>query len=244
MAESMITCEKSPPSRRSQLRKVLVSFVRVIFRLLSRIEVIGLENVPDRGAVILAVNHMSRIDPALVVVIMKRKDISALVADTYQKFLPLRWLVDLMGGIWIHRESADPHALRQALDFLAAGGLLGVAPEGTRSRTGAVIQGHTGVAYLADKANVPIIPAAVSGSERAFWELVRFRRPKLRLVFGRPFRLPPIERKNRDQMLQKNTDEVMCQIAALLPAQYWGAYRDHPRLKELISNCSHPGNEA
>jgi 1-acyl-sn-glycerol-3-phosphate acyltransferase len=61
-----------------------------------------------------------------------------------------------------------------------------------------------------------------------------FRRPYLKLQFGKPFCLPPIDRKNREEQLQRNTDEIMCRIAAMLPEKYWGVYQDHPRLAELI----------
>lgn len=233
--KKMTTIASDPLMQASTKRRFVTALVRWVFKLLARVEVIGLVNVPSSGSAILAMNHMSRIDPALVAVVVKRADVSALIADTYQQFLPIRWLVDIMGGIWINRQDADLHALRQALDLLGRGGLLGIAPEGTRSQQGCLIQAHTGIAYLADKSGAPIIPAAITGSEVAFKELRHLRRPKLKLVFGKPIWLPRINRKNREQELQKNTDEIMCHIAALLPPAYWGVYHDHPRLKAILS---------
>ena len=209
---------------------VVLFVIRLLFKTLARVEVVGLENVPAQGGGILAANHMSRIDPPLVRVTVPRQDVTALVADSYKKFPPIRWLVDVVDGIWINRQEADLRALRQARDFLKQGGLLGIAPEGTRSKVGALLPAKTGTAYLADKAGVPIIPIAISGSEKAFRELVRLRRPRLRIEYGEPFMLPPLERGDRDASLQRNTDEIMLHIAAMLPPQYWGAYRDHPRL--------------
>jgi 1-acyl-sn-glycerol-3-phosphate acyltransferase len=75
----------------------------------------------------------------------------------------------------------------------------------------------------------------VTGTEDAVAQLFRFRRPLIRVCVGQPFTLPPVERRQRAEMLQRNTDEIMCQIAALLPPEYRGAYADHPRLAELLS---------
>ena len=216
------------------MRNVILFVVCWIFKILARVEVVGLENLPRQGGAILAANHMSRIDPALVRIMIPRTDVSSLVADSYKKFPPMRWLVDAMGGIWINRQQADLQAMRQARDFLIQGGLLGIAPEGTRSKVGGLLPAKTGTAYLADKAGVPIVPAAISGSEKAFHELARLRRPRLRIEFGEPFMLPPLERRDRDASLQRNTDEIMLRIATMLPPQYWGTYRDHPRLRQVL----------
>ena len=116
------------------------------------------------------------------------------------------------------------------------GGMLGIAPEGTRSRTGALIQAKTGTAYLADKAGVPVVPAAIYGSESAMRQLFHLHRPAIHIEFGKPFTLEPVSRSNRDADLQRNTDEIMCRIAAMLPQRYWGVYAGHPRLIELLNS--------
>lgn len=216
------------------LRSFIFKTIHLIIRLLCRVEIVGLENVPKQGAALVVINHMSLIDAPLVAVMIDRPDVTALIGDSYQKILPMRLLINAAHGIWINREQADFHALRQALDFLQEGGLLGIAPEGTRSKVGSMISAKTGVAYLADKARVSLIPTAISGTEIAFREVRRFHRPRLMLQFGQPFYLPPLDRKNREDSMQRNTDEIMCRIAAMLPSKYWGVYRDHPRLVELI----------
>lgn len=218
--------------------EALRRFVQLLFNLLTRVEVIGLENVPEQGAALLAVNHLSRIDPPLVFALLKRRDATVLAADKYKKNPLFRLAIESVGGIWINRDEADFNALREALHHLQQGGLLGIAPEGTRSRSGALIQAKTGIAYLADKAGVPVVPIAVWGTETAFQQLFRLRKPKLTIQFGQPLTLPPVERRNREACLQRNTDEIMCHIAMLLPPQYRGVYADHPRLKELLESTS------
>lgn len=217
------------------VRKVLKSIVGFFFKLLSRIEVYGLEHLPPVGGCILASNHLSRVDPALIFVLVDREDMTALVADKYLRYPFFRWLVNQVGGIWLHRENADLHALRQAQIFLEDGGLLGIAPEGTRSHSRALTQAKTGVAYLVHRSRVPVLPVAITGTETAVSQLFRLRRPKIRIEFGEPFHLPPIDRSNRNAGLQANTDEIMCRIAMLLPPAYRGIYAEHPCLGELLN---------
>jgi len=222
------------------LRALVRSIVQLLFRLLSRLDVQGLENIPPTGPGILATNHLGRLDLPLVFSLLERTDITSLVADKYQNNLLLRPLVNAMHGIWINREQADFHALRQALDYLKSGGMLGIAPEGTRSRTGALIPAKTGVAYLAGRAGVLVVPAGIWGTEIAIAQLCRLRRPLIHIRFGEPFQLPPLERGDRSASLQENTDEIMCHIAALLPPAYRGAYADYPKLNGILAAASMP----
>ena len=93
----------------------------------------------------------------------------------------------------------------------------------------------TGAANLASKSAAPILPMSITGTETVPTDLRRLRRPHLTVRIGHPFTLPPIDRRQRDADLQRNTDEIMCQIAALLPPKYRGAYANHPRLQTLLS---------
>src|SRR5690554_764101 len=216
------------------IRTVLKIIVGFLFKLLSHVHVTGLENVPQNGGVILAVNHLSYLDAPLIFVVSTRDDVTALVTSKYQKHWLFRRLINGVRGIWINREEADVHALKAALAYLQQGGALGIAPEGTRSTTGSLIPAKTGAAYLATKAGVPIVPVAVTGTETAVRKLLSFRRPHIILRFGKPFHLPPLDRKDRAGSLQRNTDAIMCRIAALLPPEYRGVYADHPCLRELL----------
>jgi len=220
-------------------RTTLRTLIHLALKLLSRVTVYGLERLPSRGGYILAVNHLSRVDAPLVFSLIERDEVTALVAEKYKQRPFFSWIIRLVDGIWINRGEADLHALRQARDHLRGGGVLGIAPEGTRSHTGALMRGKTGVAYLADKAGVPVIPVAISGTDGAVWQLLRFRRPAIQIQFGAPITFPPIQRLEREAALQRNTDEIMCQIAAMLPENYRGFYAEHPRLEELLEAMPH-----
>jgi 1-acyl-sn-glycerol-3-phosphate acyltransferase len=214
------------------VRTLLRRVVRLLFAILSRLQVEGLDNIPARGGAILAVNHLSIIDSPLIFDLLERRDATSLVGDSYKKNPFIRWLVEAVHGIWINRGEADLHALRAARDYVKQGGLLGIAPEGHRS-SGALMEVKTGVAYLAYQTGAPVIPISIWGTEDALHRLIRLQRPTIHVRVGRPFELPPLDRRDRNASLQRNTDEIMCQIARQLPERYHGVYAGHPRLLEL-----------
>ena len=215
-------------------RKILVWIIRRLMALLTRRDIRGLENVPLTGGYILAPNHLSMLDPPLIATQVQRNDLTAMAAHKHRENPFLRWIIEAMNGIWLNREEADSQAIRAAIEYLRGGGMLGIAPEGTRSRSGVLLEGKNGVAYLADKAGVPVIPVALWGTEIGFAEIKRLRRPLLHMRVGKPLVFPPVARRERDVALQRNTDELMCQIAAMLPEAYHGAYAGHPRIREII----------
>jgi 1-acyl-sn-glycerol-3-phosphate acyltransferase len=210
------------------VRHGLRAIFRILLRLLTRLKVEGLDNIPEEGGYILASNHLGLIDPVVVFSLLDRDDATTLAAKKHQKNPFFRMLINAAHGIWLNREEADTRALRTARDHLKAGGILGIAPEGTRSPTGALIPPKFGIAYMAEMADVPVIPVGISGTENAVKMAFSLQSPRINVRIGKPFKLPPIDRKNRDEDLRRNTDMVMGHIAALLPPQYRGVYADHP----------------
>ncbi len=214
------------------LRRILLA----LFRLLSHVELVGLENIPKTGGVLIASNHLGMLDGPLIYATLPREDCTALAADKYQKNAFSRWILNSARVIWLDRENPDPRTLKTAIQALNDGWVLGIAPEGTRSPTGALLPAKPGVAYIATKASVPTMVLAVTGTEHGLRPFLRFRRPHFRIEYGEPFELPPLDRQDRDASLQRNADEMMCRIAALLPPHYRGVYAGHPRLKEILGN--------
>ncbi len=198
-------------------------------------EFIGLENVPATGGIIVATNHMSRIDIPLLFTLPVRPDITALVTDKYQNYPFFKWFAITAGGIWIDRTKADFTAFRQAADVIAEGRALGIAPEGTRSDNG-LLEGKSGTVLLALKTGVPVIPLGISGTDTCNNEWKHLRKPRLTVRIGPALNFAPLERERRDEQLQDYTTELMCQIAALLPEKYRGFYRGYPRVRELIKS--------
>lgn len=207
-----------------RLRRLIRATLRLLFNTLTRVQVEGWEHFPKQGPALVVVNHLSRLDAPLVYALSDRDDLTALVAKKYRRWPPFRWLVEAVGGIWLDRQRPDAQALRAALAHLRQGGLLGIAPEGTRSPTRALQRGKPGAAYLAALAQVPVVPVAVWGTERWLEELLRLRRPHLHVRVGAPFHLPPLPRHDRDAWLEAQTQRLMCRLAALLPPTYRGVY--------------------
>ena len=216
--------------------KVLRSLIQIITPLFMRVEVHNPEKIPTTGGCIAASNHLGRLDAIMPFYLIKRDDIILFVAEKYERYAIFRWLGRKLDAIFVDRFNADIGALRTTLKRLQQGQLLVVAPEGTRSKSMALNEAHQGVVYLAAKAGVPIIPAAAVGTEDKVVKsrLMRFKRAHILVRFGDPITVPPITTKDREQILDLYTDELMCQIAALLPQAYRGFYADHPRLKELL----------
>lgn len=230
---------------KSILFSILRFIIRLLMHLVSRVEVHGIENLPSSGGFIAVANHLGRMDIPLVYYLLDRNDIILLVAEKYRKYGIVRWLVKKTDALWLERFSTDFRALRSTLARLKTGDVLVIAPEGTRSPTGALLPGKAGAAYLAAKSGLPLLPVAVTGTEDALVksQLKRFKRLRITVHIGTLFQAPALERRNREAALQEITDEIMCRIAALLPEAYRGVYADHPRLPEFLKEYGAPATD-
>lgn len=219
------------------MRYILRTIIRFLFNLIAQVDVIGDENVPEEGNFVIATNHLGIVDAPLAFYALDRWDLFVLIAEKWEKNPFLRWLGKYFNFIYIDRFNPDIKALRKVMALMDEGNNLVIAPEGTRSRVGSLIEGKPGVSYLATRLGQPIVPVAISGTEDKviFGNLKRLRRSHIVLRAGPTFTLPPLPRKNRDEALKEYTDEIMCHIASMLPEKYWGVYKDHPRLKELLN---------
>jgi 1-acyl-sn-glycerol-3-phosphate acyltransferase len=227
-------------SRRTRVFLKGLRFIsRLILKIIAKVELEGLENVPSSGGAIVVTNHIGRLDAMLGVVLADREDIIMMVAQKYEKNLFWRFMVKNLDALWLNRDEADFHTLRIVQKRLKAGGLLGMAPEGTRSKTESLTYGKPGAAYLADKSQVPIIPIGLTGTEDRLVKanFKRLRRIRIHAKIGKPIMLPPVGRQTRDEDLQKNTEEIMCHIAALIPPSYRGVYADYPRVQQLLATA-------
>ncbi len=216
--------------------KILRSFVRFAMNLIADVEIIGLEKLP-RGNVLLAANHLGRLDTAVLLYAIERDDIIIAVAEKYKNHPLFGAMGRAVDAVWLNRFEADFSALREILTRMRKGGLMVIAPEGTRSKTEALQPGKMGVAFLASKSGYPVMPISLTGTEdrRVVRNLLRFRRSKIRAVAGEPFMIEIPKGRGRDEAMRQATDEIMCRLAANLPEKYRGVYAENPRLKELLA---------
>ena len=220
------------------MKYIIRWLIRLLFNIIARVDVHGYEYLPKEGSFVIATNHLGMVDVPIAYYALDYWDMFVLIADKWQKVGLFRWVGNYFNFIFIDRYNADIKALRKVISLMEHDNILVIAPEGTRSRTGALIEAKPGVSYLATKLNRPIVPVAITGTEdkAIFGNLKKLRRTHITLTAGPAFTLPPLPKENRDQVLKQYTDEIMCHIAALLPDKYRGVYADHPRLKELLQN--------
>jgi len=193
----------------------------------SRYHVIGKHNIPRDEQFLMTANHLSYFDvPAIAAALDKQTWLIAFAAKKYKGTL-MEPFFRMGSVVWVEQDSPDRRAIVEALNLIKAGYNFGIAPEGHRSRTKALLKGTEGAAFLATRANVQILPVGIWGTER----ILKHPRPKVTVVFGKPYRLP--EGRAKGEQLAEYTDRIMCAIAALLPESYHGVYAGHPLIEEM-----------
>ncbi|MDK1027712.1 MAG: lysophospholipid acyltransferase family protein [Anaerolineae bacterium] len=199
----------------------LCKFIITIF---TRRTIEGLENFPKQGPALVVINHLGDVDsPLLVASIPASLDALGKIELYY---LPvLGKMMDWYGVIWLHRGRADRRAMRAALDGLAQGRIIVIAPEGRYSLMGRLEEGGQGAAFLALKAQVPIVPVVMIGTENevVYGHIKQFKRAPVRLRVGKAFRLS--QQSNRRVRMREGTRQIMESLARLLPESYRGDYR-------------------
>jgi 1-acyl-sn-glycerol-3-phosphate acyltransferase len=193
--------------------------VKGTLKLVTHVESEGAHHLRWPGAFIIASNHLTNWDAPLIYSQMPfGKPLVPIAADKWRDVLPIRWLLDSIDAVWIKRGEVDRDALRAITQVLKSGRAVGIAPEGTRSKTKALQPAKPGVAWLARSTGVPIIPVAVWGVEDIAPNLKRLRRTRVHIHFAPPITLA------READVNASTAQIMYTLAALLPERYRGAY--------------------
>lgn len=217
------------PTKVRLARGFLRPLFRLIFHALSRVKITGMGNVPPSGAYLIAFNHISLFEPPLICAfwpIAPEAMGAAEIWDRPGQSLLASWY----GGIPVHRDQYDRKLIQTTLAILRSGNPLVIAPEGERSHTPGMQPAHQGVAFLMDKARVPVVPVGIVGNTEDFLDRAfAGERPLIEMRIGRPFIYQPAETLGISRHLarQKNTERVMTQIAALLPQNYRGVYSNY-----------------
>lgn len=187
----------------------------LLFRLLFRLEVHGQEQVPRTGPVLLAVNHSSALDGPLVFATCPRPVAFLVKAELYVG--PMVRLFGWFQQIPVRRGRPDRQALREGLAVLAAGGVLGICPEGTRG-SGQFDAIRPGVAYFALHSGCPVVPVVCRGTTAALprgTRRARWRAP-VQVVFGAPFTVSAPGDVRSRQTLAAATEEIHRHLVTLL----------------------------
>ena len=183
---------------------MLYSFARSllvpIFFLLYNYRVIGSDNVPKDGGYIVCANHVSAIDPILVGVSL-RKSMYFMAKSELFKNVFLRTLLNWINVFPVKRGEADIRSIKTSLKLLGSGKVLGLFPEGTRNKTSEIVA-EPGIAMLAVKSKVPVLPVAIISSYKFF--------KKTKIVIGKPIELTEYHgRKLLNEDYQKISHDIM-----------------------------------
>jgi 1-acyl-sn-glycerol-3-phosphate acyltransferase len=218
------------------MRNFIRWLIRRIFNMIARVEVSGYEYLPKEGSFVIATNHLGIIDVPIAFYALDRWDMFVMIGEKWEKVNLFRWIGKYFNFIFIDRFNPDIKTLRKVISLMEENNILVIAPEGTRSRTGSLIEAKPGASYLATKLNRPIVPVGITGTEdkTVLGNLKKLRRSHFTVTAGPAFTLPPLPKENRDEALKRYTDEIMSRIAVLLPEKYRGVYAGNPRLKELL----------
>lgn len=197
--------------------------VRVLLLLLTRRQVIGRENIPSQGPLLVVANHLSLADPPLLNISLRRKVIF-MAKEKLFRFRVLSYFIRSLGAFPVHRGRPDRKALRQAEQVLAQGLTLVIFPEGMRSRSAKLQHSFRSPALIALRSGAPILPIGITGAEKLESVAWLLRRPKIIVNIGHPFHLPPISGRLTKAELDEFTNCIMERVAELLPVEYRGIY--------------------
>jgi 1-acyl-sn-glycerol-3-phosphate acyltransferase len=213
-------------------RWLVVLVIKIGTSISCRIEKFDLEKVPLEGAMILAANHIGSLEvPLLLAYLQPRRMISLAKIETWNNRF-MGWLFDLWEAIPIRRGDVDLTAVRLCLTGLSEGKMLFIAPEGTRSRDGKLLRGQPGIVMIALRAGVPILPIVHWGGENYLRNLKSFKRTDFHIRVGKAFTLEAKGEKVNGKLRQEMADEIMGQIAILMPVEYRGQYANYDQPSE------------
>lgn len=211
-------------NKAAPMRNIYNGLLRGVLSMIGKFNIVGSEHIPATGGGIVIINHVHWLDPVLLLTCTNRTIVPLAKVEAFESFLA-RIMVAPYGAIPVHRGEVDLQAIRAASEVIQEGGLVLISPEGTRSKTGALIQAQEGLAFLATRNDALIIPVALVGTTEAYKHLWKLQRANFNINIGEPFKLgnPGGGKVTRDQ-LHSMTDYAMRRLAALLPAEMRGVY--------------------
>ncbi len=194
-------------------------FLRGIFRCLGGLTLVGEENIPAEGGVILASNHLSHVDPPALSSKTKRHVRFMAKAELWHP-KPVGWWMDSIGNFPVRRGTADRRAIKKAIDLLEEGWVIAIFPEGTRSRDGTLGEPEMGIGLIVMKAKCPVVPTVIFGTDKILpVGDKRLHRNPAKVVFGKPVYLDDIfEQKESREGMAEIGRRIMTAIAELQAA--------------------------
>lgn len=221
-------------------RRLINGLARALTGLTCQIHAEELKRIPLVGPLILIVNHVNFLELPIIYPRIP-SDLGVGFSKKENWHNPLyRLLFTNWNILPIDRDAADVTAIRRALQVLEEGKILFITPEGTRSHDGRLQRGKAGVVLIAMRSHAPVWPIACYGGEKFIDNLKHLRRTAYYVRVGNPFRVNARGVKVTHDVRQQIIDEMMYQLAALLPPAYRGVYSDLDHATETFLEFEHP----
>ncbi len=209
------------------LRERLVnSIMRMCFRLFFRLNLDVLESVRTTGPLLIITNHPSIFEGPMLYVFLQPRNMMGLAKR--ELFLRRRsgWLMRLWEAVPVDLTGLSKSSMDRIFQAIDEASFLVIAPEGTRTNEGVLNRGKPGVAYIAYRKQVPVLPITTEGFELFWSNLKRLKRTVITISVGEPFEFHQITGRLSPELRQELTDEMMLRLACLLPEDRRGYYRD------------------
>ncbi len=205
---------------------LVVNLMRGLTSLICRIDDKELQRLPRQGPLIIYTNHVNILEIPIIYTRLQPRRVRGMLLAERWNIPVLSWALDVTRTIPLHRGEADLPAMRMGLDALEKGEMLIIAPEGTRSHDGKLQSAHPGVVLLALHSGAPLLPVGFYGAEQYTDNLRRLKRTNFHLRVGNPFHLETHGEKMTHAVRQAMLEEMMYQLALVLPPEYRGHYAD------------------
>ena len=205
--------------------RLVTECIRGILKVICSIDSREMAGVPAEGPLIVMVNHINFLEVPILSTRMLPRDFRALTKQETWDHPFFRILAENWGGIPLDRENPGVESFRRSLESLKENKILLIAPEGTRTGDGILREGHPGIASLALKSGAPVLPVAHYGGEQFWTNIKRLRRTRVTIRIGEPLTIERPEALNR-QAKREITDQLMYELASLMPEPYRGHYRE------------------
>jgi 1-acyl-sn-glycerol-3-phosphate acyltransferase len=199
--------------------------------LVGLFHVVGIENVPRTGPLIVCANHSATLDPPLVPAFVPRGDTWSMA----------NWLFRQYHAFPVVRHTADRTALKRSFDLLKAGHALIIYPEGTRIESGVLAKPEPGAGFIAQRAACPVLPVGLTGTRECLPKGARWpRRTRVTITFGKPFVLASKRADGTKVSHEDASDAIMVAIAELLPPQQRGEFSDLETIRGRLNGVALP----
>lgn len=198
--------------------------LRQVYRAILKLDMQGMENVPQAGPLLIVINHTHFLDPLIPTAYLRPDIFPMAKAEVFNG--KWKWMFEAYGSFPVRRGEADMQAFKHAFKLLRAGHVVLMAPEGTRAKVGGLQPAHEGAGLIASRGGVPILPVAIWGGRELVPTLKKLQRHPIHVRIHKPLMVRTQDKRFTREEISTITNEIMYALAEMLPPEYRGVYAD------------------